>query len=166
MVRNEVNSVASEKAARSWASEGGGYFADQDRAQRHTLGLRDVAYLIRADVELKAHATEDVAKYRDQFRRRVERGQCYHRPYLGCREFAAYFGKPDGTEVPIDHSDDLGRMLLDQDFEAAADGPASWHAHAGAGAQVVQGVVRPRFFQARLERGVLLVPRLLNQRET
>jgi CRISPR-associated protein Cas5d len=165
MVRNEVNSAASEKAARSWALEGGGYFADQDRAQRHTLGLRDVAYLIRADVELKPHATEDVAKYRDQFRRRVERGQCYHRPYLGCREFAAFFGKPDGTEAPIDHTDDLGRMILDQDFEAAAEGPASWHAHGSTGAQVIQGVVRPRFFQARLDRGVLRVPGPSNRRE-
>jgi CRISPR-associated protein Cas5d len=165
MVRNEVNSVASEKAARSWASQGGGYFADQDRAQRHTLGLREVAYLIRADVELKAHATDDVAKYRDQFRRRVERGQCYHRPYLGCREFAADFGRVDGSETPIDHTDDLGRMLLDQEFEPAADGPAAWHAQNGQGVQVVRGVVRPRFFLARLDRGVLRVPRHPNQRE-
>lgn len=165
MVRNEVNSAASENAARSWASDGGGYFADQDRAQRHTLGLRDVAYLIRADVELKPHATEDVAKYRDQFRRRVERGQCYHRPYLGCREFAANFGPVDGSESAIEHTDDLGRMLLDQVFEPAAEGPASWHAHGSEGARVVQGVVRPHFFLARLERGVLRVPRHLKLQE-
>jgi CRISPR-associated protein Cas5d len=165
MVRNEVNSVASEKAARSWATEGGGYFADQDRAQRHTLGLREVAYLIRADVELRAHATDDVAKYRDQFRRRVERGQCYHRPYLGCREFAAHFGPVDGSETAIDYTDDLGRMLLEQAFEPAVEGPASWYTHDGSGAQVVWGAVRPRFFPARLERGVLRVPRQLRQRE-
>jgi CRISPR-associated protein Cas5d len=165
MVRNEVNSVASEKAARSWASEGGGYFADEDRAQRHTLGLRDVAYLIRADMQLKAHATDDVAKYRDQFRRRVERGQCYHRPYLGCREFAANFGPSDGSESAIDHTDDLGRMLLDQVFEPAAEGSASWHIHGSGGALVVHGNVRPQFFMAKLERGVLRVPRHLDQRE-
>jgi CRISPR-associated protein Cas5d len=165
MVRNEVNSVASEKTARSWASEGGGYFADQDRAQRHTLGLRDVAYVIRADVVLKAHATDDVAKYRDQFRRRVERGQCFHRPYLGCREFAADFGPVDGSETAIDHTDDLGRMLFDQEFKVAPEGSVSWHAHNGRGAQVVQGVVHPRFFLARLEYGILRVPRHLGQGE-
>jgi CRISPR-associated protein Cas5d len=165
MVRNEVNSVASEKAARLWASEGGGYFADQDRAQRHTLGLRDVAYLIRADVVLKPHATADVAKYRDQFRRRVERGQCYHRPYLGCREFAAEFGPVDGSETPIDLTDDLGRMLFDQTFEAAAEGPASWHAHGSQGTRVVGGAVRPRFFQAGLQNGILHLPRQLHQAE-
>jgi hypothetical protein len=80
------------------------YFADQDRAQRHTLGLRDVAYLIRADVVLKAHVTDDVAKYRDQFRRRVER-PVLPAAYLGCREFPADFGPADGSETAIDHTD-------------------------------------------------------------
>src|SRR5437016_4131489 len=56
------------------------------RQQRHTLALRDVAYLIRADVKVRPGVSEDSAKYRDQFQRRVRRGQCYHRPYLGCRE--------------------------------------------------------------------------------
>jgi CRISPR-associated protein Cas5d len=158
LVRNEVNSVASERSARSWEREGGGYFAEEDRAQRHTLGLREVAYLIKADAVLKPHATEDVAKYRDQFRRRVERGQCHHRPYLGCREFAADFGPPDGTERPVPVSDDLGRMLFDQTFAVASDGRVSWSAHNGQGARLVRGAVRPRFFSARLEGGVLRVP--------
>src|SRR5262249_37571464 len=112
IVRNEVNHIASPASAQSWPRTGGGYFADkqENRAQRHTLGLREVAYIIRADVAIKAHATDDVAKYRDQFRRRVDRGQCYHRPYLGCREFAADFGPVDDSEAAIDHTDDLGRM--------------------------------------------------------
>jgi CRISPR-associated protein Cas5d len=165
IVRNEVNSVASDKLARAWREAGGGYFADEDRARRHTLGLHDVAYLIRADVGLKAHAAGGVAKYRDQFRRRVERGQCFHRPYLGCRELAADFGPPDGAETAIDDTLDLGRMLLGLAFEPAAGGPVSWHAHVGGRAEVMRGVVRPRFFAARLERGVLRVPRNLDRRE-
>ena len=96
ILRNEVNSKAAFATARGWGRTGGGYFADEDRAQRHTLALRDVAYLIKADMALAPHATEDIAKYRDQFRRRVNRGQCYHQPYLGCREFVASFGPPDG----------------------------------------------------------------------
>lgn len=126
---------------RSWPSAGGGYFAEEDQAQRHTLALRDVAYLIKADVILRAHATDDVAKYRDQFRRRVDRGQCYHRPYLGCREFAAEFGPPDGVETPIDLTDDLGRVLFDLDYDSDGSGRGT-----------------PRFFPARLERGVLRIP--------
>jgi CRISPR-associated protein Cas5d len=94
ILRNEVNSKVALSTARGWARSGGGYFAEEDRAQRHTLALRDVAYVIMADIVLAAHATEDIAKYRDQFRRRVNRGQCYHQPYLGCREFVAFFGPP------------------------------------------------------------------------
>jgi len=141
ILRNEVNSKAVVSTARSWVEDGGGYFAEDDRAQRHTLALRDVAYLIKADVVLASHAVDDIAKYRDQFRRRVNRGQCYHRPYLGCREFAASFGPPDGTERPIDLTDDLGRMLFDLDY--AADG---------------SGRGTPRFFLAGLKSGVLRIP--------
>lgn len=148
ILRNEVNNKAVVSTARGWAENGGGYFAEEDRAQRHTLALRDVACLIKADVILASHATEDVAKYRDQFRRRVDRGQCYHRPYLGCREFAASFGPPDGTERPTDLTDDLGRILFDLNY--APDGT---------------GRGTPRFFSARLERGVLKVPSELYRRE-
>jgi len=140
IVRNEVNSKAVVSTAHGWAENGGGYFADEDRAQRHTLALRDVAYLIKADIVLATHVTEDVAKYRDQFRRRVNRGQCYHQPYLGCREFAASFSQPDETEHAIDLSDDLGRMLFDLDYASDATGRG-----------------KPRFFSARLEAGVLEV---------
>jgi CRISPR-associated protein Cas5d len=148
ILRNEVNSTATVSTAKAWSKNGGGYFAEEDRAQRHTLALREVAYLIQADIVLKSHADEDVAKYRDQFRRRVDRGQCYHRPYLGCREFAAQFGPPDGTERAIELSDDLGRMLFDMDYQEDRSGRGE-----------------PHFFPARLEHGVLRVPQELYQRE-
>jgi|SRR5579871_2539218 len=136
MLRNEVNSKASERS--------GGISIMDDRTQRHTLGLRDVVYIIRADVHMPPDCGEtDPAKYRDQFRRRVERGQCFHRPYLGCREFAAYFGPPDGDETPIPITVDLGLMLFDIDYGENNT---------------------PRFFEARLENGVLHVPATLYER--
>jgi CRISPR-associated protein Cas5d len=138
-VRNEVKSRASERAAQSWMKEGGGYDASADRAQRHTLALRDVAYVVRAQVELKPDVSDDPAKYRDQFRRRTRDGRCFAVPYLGCREFAASFGALDGTELPVDWTEDLGSMLLDIDY--GQDGRNT-----------------PRFFQARVERGVLRIP--------
>jgi len=141
VLRNEVNSRASERAATSWAKSGGGYVASADRAQRHTLALRDVAYLIRARIDVKSGVLEDPAKFRDQFRRRVQAGRCFSTPYLGCREFAAAFGPSDGTEQPIDHSEALGPMLLDLDYGSADAGRFA-----------------PRFFPARLDRGVLRVP--------
>jgi CRISPR-associated protein Cas5d len=145
--RNEVNSRASY-AKGMQSLEGNGYFADEDRAQRHTLGLRDVAYIIAADVAVQEGVSDDPAKYRDQFRRRVEHGQCYITPYLGCREFAARFAPPDGDERPLDVTVDLGRMLFDLNYMGDDSGRGE-----------------PRFFHARLERGVLRVPDALYRKE-
>jgi CRISPR-associated protein Cas5d len=139
ILRNEINEKQSQRAASSWQNKGGGYFADEDRAQRHTLALRDVAYVIRADIVLRSHADADVAKYRDQFRRRVQKGQCLHRPSFGCREFTADFCDPDGSERPIPVSTDLGQMLGEM---AYGSGSRAW----------------PIFFHAMLEQGVLQVP--------
>lgn len=138
LVRNEVSSRQSFDAARAWAQSGGSYAAPDDRTQRHTLALRDVGYRIRADLRLRADVTDDIAKYRDQFRRRVQRGQCFSMPYLGCREFTASFGAPDGSP-PIERSEELGNFLLDIEY-----GP--------------DGRGQPRFFAAILDRGVLHVP--------
>lgn len=134
MLRNEVNSKMSPSRAEP-------YFADDDRAQRHSVFLRNVDYLIFADAEPKANGT-DHAKYRDIFRRRVERGQCYHRSALGCREFAADFSPTDGAPDPVPWTEVLGLMLWDMDY---GDGkPPYW----------------PRFFQAQVVDGILRVPRL------
>ncbi|MGE5619690.1 MAG: type I-C CRISPR-associated protein Cas5c [Sphingomonadaceae bacterium] len=141
ILRNEVNGRASERAAASWAKVGGGYVAEEDRAQRHTLALRDVDYLISAQLEVKPHVGEDPAKFRDQFRRRVRSGRCFTTPYLGCREFSASFGEPAGYEQPIDLTEELGPMLLDLDYDPDGSGRGA-----------------PRFFDARLEHGVLRVP--------
>lgn len=142
ILRNEVNSLASERSARSWEKSGGGFFASDDRAQRNTLGLRDVAYIIRADVVLKPGVDEHPAKFRDQFRRRVARGQCYAQPYLGCREFPAWFGEPGPDDVPKETiSMSVGRMLLDLDYVPGGSGKAT-----------------PQFFSADIRDNVLRVP--------
>jgi CRISPR-associated protein Cas5d len=145
ILRNEVNSRASDRSAAAWMKAGhGGYDAATDRAQRHTLALRDVAYVIQARMALRSDVRDNPAKYRDQFRRRVRRGQCYFQPYLGCREFAAAFSDPNDAERPIRRTEDLGLMLLDLEY---APGRA--------------GTGTPRFFEARLENGVLRVPNRL-----
>ena len=149
LMRNEINSRQSAKAAQGWASSGsGGYEASDDRAQRHTLALRDVAYVIRADVVLRDDPRADAAKYRDQFRRRVERGQCFSTPCLGLREFSAAFSTTDGSEQAVSDDDgSLGRMLFDLDF-----------------AEDDSGLATPRFFEAELRNGVLTVPNALYER--
>lgn len=143
-VRNEVNTLASERSARGWAKDGGGFLVEDDRTQRHTLALRDVKYLIRAQQVI--HSRDHHPKtYRAQFDRRVRRGQCFSRPYLGCREFAACFSPPAGDEKPIPVSDELGRMLFDLVYDETGHG-------------------QPLFFSARLEKGVLKVPQDLYTR--
>lgn len=149
ILRNEVNSKISERSAAAWAKTGvGGYDAETDHTPRHTLALRDVAYIIRAQVQSRPDVADDPAKYRDQFRRRVRAGRCFSTPYLGCREFSAFFAEPDGTERPIPLSDDLGLMLLDLDY--AQDG---------------SGRGTPRFFQARIEQGVIRFPPITDVEE-
>lgn len=165
LLRNEVNSHQNERTARTWENSGtGGYYADEDRSQRHALCLRNVDYLIKAEIRLKPHADAHPAKYRDQFRRRVARGQCYHQPYLGTREFSAFFSEPDGTETPIDDSRDLGLMLFDMEITEATDGSMLYLSHDANGARVTKGNAQPKFFPAQLQQGILKVPTQLYQR--
>ncbi len=142
VLRNEASRKIAPRTVSAWMKQGHHetYLVDEDRQQRNTLCLRDVAYRIQAQVHLRGHATEDVAAYRDQFRRRVARGQCYMRPCLGCREFAAHFAPPDDGQGPVDVTDDLGQMLFDVVYDDKT------------------GRGTPIFFPARLEAGVLHVP--------
>jgi CRISPR-associated protein Cas5d len=143
MRRNEVASRATIPSAS--VIERGGIspvlLADEDRAQRNTVALRDVDYVIEARFEMTAKAgpADNPAKFVDMFRRRVENGQHFHQPYLGCREFIAdVLPVDDSTPPPSDDTRDLGVMLYDIDFGSDRN--------------------RAVFFSARLEKGVLAVP--------
>ena len=116
-------------------------FIEDDRQQRAALVLRDVAYVIEAHFELtdRAGPGDNEGKHLDTFNRRVSKGQCFHRPYLGCREFPAFFG-PVGEPFPASvHQGerDLGWMLHDIDFEAG---------------------MQPRFFRVVMKEGIIEVP--------
>ena len=109
----------------------------QNRTQRNTMALRDVAYLIEASVDATPFdANDPPIKYRQMFLRRVEKGQCFHRPYLGCREFACHFGPPDGSEKPMAWTESLGLMLYDLKINSS-------------------GKRMPGFFMAAVKDGVL-----------
>jgi CRISPR-associated protein Cas5d len=117
--------------------------APKQRQQRAAVILREVDYVIQARIELtdKAGPGDSLAKYVEMFRRRAGAGQCFHRPYLGTREFAAHFElvPDDAAPSPIEDDRELGWMLLDIE-------------HAGERAT-------PLFFPARLAGGSLAVPR-------
>jgi len=140
--RNEVNSKAS-LPTKDIITTGGHtrpYYADEDRAQRNTVALRDVDYVVEAHFTLtgQAGSEDNFDKFEDMFRRRLKKGQHFHQPYLGCREFAAEVLPADDASQPIPDTRELGLML--QDIEYGPSGN------------------RPMFFSARLENGVLEVP--------
>ncbi len=128
--RNEVGSkiptTTAKSAMKANSLDGLRLVADEDRQQRATIALRDVAYVIEAHFELtkKAEAGDNVGKHADMFTRRARDGQCFHRPCLGVREFAANFALvegplPSSSLSPEEKDKDLGWMLYDIDF---ADG--------------------------------------------
>lgn len=154
--RNEVGAVASGQLGKSAMNRGDvnglGLVIEDNRQQRATMLLTNVAYLIEAHFELTAQAGSDdqAAKHAAMFQRRADQGQCFHRPCLGAREFPADFARvPEGSpappsELPVDQRDrDLGWMP--HDIEFGPDGTAK----------------RSNFFRARLRDGVLDVQECL-----
>lgn len=149
--RNEVGSKLSAtsitKAMNAGRTNGLVSFVDEDRQQRAATILRDVAYVVSAHFDFtdKAGADDSIGKHLDVFNRRARRGQCFHAPCLGTREFPASFQLlDDGEPSPSPHDSlrgerDLGWMLHDIDF---ADGRT------------------PRFFRAQMKDGLISVPAL------
>ncbi len=132
------------RAMRARSTEGLRTVVEEDRQQRAATLLRDVGYVIEAHFTLTPAAGPDdsEAKHLAMFNRRAAKGQCFHRPYLGTREFVADFAPVNGAmpESCLPESErnrDLGWMLFDIDY--AED-------------------MTPRFFRARLKDGAIEVP--------
>lgn len=88
------------------------------RAQRNSIILRDVEYIIEASVcQKQFDPANPPRKYTEMFKRRVKKGQCWRRPYLGTREFAAEFAVLNGAEKPIPDCIPIGSMLFDIYFD-------------------------------------------------
>ena len=140
--RNEVTDKISGRNVRQ-AAQGGGQalylVTSQKIVQRSSLLLQDVHYVIEAHFEMtdKAAPSDNPGKFQDIVTRRMERGQCFHTPYFGCREFPVSFRRWPGGPIPtIDETRDLGLMLYDFDYSDPA-------------------AITPTYFRARLEHGML-----------
>lgn len=145
--RNEVGGKAPAGKIKSAMKRGDladlQILVDEDRQQRASTVLVKPAYVIEAHFERtgKAGPDDSEGKHLDIFNRRAGRGQCFHQPCLGTREFAAHFELlPPDASLPeaIAESRDLGFMLWDIDHQAS-DRPAL-------------------FFRAWLESGVIRIP--------
>ena len=155
--RNEVGKIANSRA---------GLYIEDARQQRAGLLLRDVKYRLHGEFDFipperrpspvnrtpewlaageeaePPQGAETEAKYAAMFERRASKGQRFHQPYLGCREFACdyRFIKPgEPREQPIQESQDLGWMLYDLDYSEPKDPQAM-------------------FFRAEMKQGAIVVP--------
>lgn len=140
--RNEVRSTLLASAALS-AAKGGTppvLYTSQDIQQRAAMILQDVHYVIECHFTMtdKAAPGDNPGKFQDILRRRLSKGQCYHQPCFGCREFPANFREWPGGDIPAleEATQDLGFMLYDLDYSDPAN-------------------IRSQFFRAKLVNGVM-----------
>ena len=132
--RNEINSKQGKNPI----------VIEEKRAQRNSVILRDVAYIIEASIFMgNANDKRMYEKYVGMtdkkegiFPRRVKKGQCWRRPYLGTREFSAEFMQPGENDQPIQETIPIGSMLFDIFYDE-------------------NGKPQPLFFEAAIHDGVL-----------
>ena len=131
--RNEINSKQGRNPI----------IVEDKRAQRNSVLLRDVAYIVEASIFMKDATRQMYDKYvgvtekrEGMFPRRVRKGQCWRRPYLGTREFSAEFMPPEENDQPIKETIPIGSMLFDIFYDE-------------------RGKPQPLFFEAAIHDGVL-----------
>lgn len=164
--RNEIECKIPLRSVTSAMKEGSGtlgIYVEENRQQRASLLLKDVRYVIHAHIDILDYRFEAggpkedegpiVAKHLDMFRRRARKGQYFHHPYLGCREFPANFRLiEEGEILPEPHPSllgekDLGYMLHDILFD---QNPKNLEVKD----------TSARFFRATMRDGVIDVPPL------
>jgi len=110
--------------------------------QRASLLLRNVEYIVDAHFEMtdRANDSDNPGKFKDIIMRRLKRGECFHTPYFGCREFPVKFCLFEDDKVSTAYEDeperDLGYMLYDLDYSDSEN-------------------IQPLFFRAIMKRGII-----------
>jgi CRISPR-associated protein Cas5d len=133
----------------------------KQRQQRASLILKDVAYVITAEIVLK-DGISNIVGYIEQFERKLKNGQCHHTPYLGTREFAAWFESATGKEEPDEPIKEfpLGQILFDTAYrENDERKEIDFHRHKGEEKRIARGYAHALFFDASIKDNVLTVPR-------
>jgi CRISPR-associated protein Cas5d len=168
--RNEISQRISVRNVEAVRKKGLGWLGlsiEEHRQQRSARILRDVSYGIEAHVEVLdpterdgSTLTHPEAKHLEAFKRRAERGQYFHHPYLGCREFPAFFRLlADEESFPLcprelEGERNLGFMLWDVFFREDPQGAV---VESSRGRRLR---AEPRFFEAMMRDGVIEVPRI------
>ena len=114
----------------------------EDIVQRASQLLCNVSYTIEAHFEMteKANASDNPGKFKDIIMRRLRKGECFHAPYFGCREFPVNFALCEEEEIHTAYDvvaeKDLGIMLFDMDYGDPEN-------------------IKPMFFRAVMRQGVV-----------
>jgi len=167
--RNEISQKVSERNVKTVMNGGSailGINIEDTRQQRASLLLKDVRYLIKAHLEIldcrmdrggqELPPNVIAGKHLAMFKRRASKGQAFHQPYLGCREFPARFSLIEsGADLPTPHESlltdkDLGFMLHDIEFD---QDPRTKKVNS----------TTPHFFRAQMNQGVIIVPPFKSQ---
>lgn len=145
--RNEVKDTINARTVKTAMAKGRKdlFLVTSDSIQqRAAMVLRDVHYVIEAHFVMTDKATEadNPGKFQDIMKRRLEKGQFYHQPCFGVREFPVNFKLCE--EIPecpneLKGMKNLGWMLLDMDYSDPQN-------------------IQPMFFQAEMNNGVLEIP--------
>ena len=141
-------------------------YVEDDRQQRSSLILKNVEYLIHADIHVQRHAQAQangvnlLVKHTECFNRRAQNGQCRHQPYLGTREFWAEFEPAAADEKPdTSLTQDFGITLLDLAFvPSKTRKELQFKRHDGQKWALTDGYMEAVYFHARLEEGWIEVP--------
>ncbi len=142
--RNELKAKISASNVVNFAGKGQGelYLSAQENIQqRASTVLKAPHYVIEAHFEMteQANPSDNPAKFKEMFTRRARKGQCWHMPYFGCREFPAQFRLYEDEAIETAYqgeTKDLGLMLYDIDYSDPKN-------------------LQPMFFQAQMIDGVL-----------
>lgn len=139
--RNELKSkISSRNVNQTMNSLKGDLFINRktDVQQRASMILKDVRYVIEAHFEMtdKAGESDTVEKHYNIILRRLKKGQYYHMPCFGCREFPAHYQLVESVDSTIEETKDLGFMLYDMNFSDSKN-------------------ITPTFFRCNMENGII-----------
>lgn len=162
--RNEVGKkmTSPDKKVMNGEKEASPIIIEDERQQRASLILRDVAYIMEAHIDIldyrfekngpKLSSSECIGKHLGTFQRKASKGQYFHHPYFGTREFPVNFDlilegkKLPASELPTDQRNrNLGFMLHDIEFD---QDPKT---------KKVKNTTA-RFFPAEMQNGIINVP--------
>lgn len=142
--RNEVSTkiLASDMKSLMEGNKGAKGYVNTSEViqQRASMVLKNIRYVLEVHFEMtdKAGEGDTIEKHYNIALRRMRNGQCYHMPYMGCREFPAHFRLIEG-DIPqscLKGERDLGYMLYDMDYSDLDN-------------------IQPIFFRAKLVDGIV-----------